>query len=214
MKYYPVYLDLRDKPCLVVGGGAVAERKALSLLEAGADATIISPTLTPKLHELSLSGKITHLQKTFDEKDLSGEFLVIAATDSAEVNTRIAQACKKKHVLVNVVMPPEESSFIVPSVVERGELLISVSTSGTSPALSKKIRKQLETAYGPEYDLFLSRFASLRKRVLEEVPDEQKRRAIFQSIVDSDVMELLKQGKSHEADMRMAEIAGLTSGHK
>ena len=214
MKYYPVYLDLRDRPCLVIGGGTVAERKARALLEAGADVTIISPTLTPKLQELSESGKITHQQKKFSEKDLSGEFLVIAATDSAEVNTVAAQACKRKHTLVNVVAPSEESTFIVPSVVERGELLISVSTSGSSPALAKKIREELEVRYGPEYDLFLVKFAAIRKQVIEEGVDGAKRRSIFKAIVESDTVELLKQGKLHEADARMAEIAGLKHGHK
>ena len=209
MRYYPAYLDLRERPCVVVGGGVVAERKAFSLLEAGADVTIISPDLTPKLHELSNSGKITHLKKKFIEEDISGVFLVIAATDSPVENTRVAHACKKKHALVNVAAPPEDGSFIVPSMVERGDLLIAISTSGASPALSKKIRQELEGRYGPEYELFLNKLASVRARVLEEVPDEDARRRIFQAIVDSDVIDLLRRGNAHEADHRMAEIAGL-----
>jgi precorrin-2 dehydrogenase/sirohydrochlorin ferrochelatase len=209
MKYYPVYLELRERPCVVIGGGAIAERKALSLLEAGADVTIVSPTLTQKLQELSVSGKINHLQKEYDEKDLSGEFLVIAATNSPEINTRVAQACKKRHVLVNVAVPPEESSFIVPSVVERGELLIAISTSGASPALSRKIRQELEEKYGPEYELYLAKLSAIRKRIMEEIPDAERRRQIFQLIVDSDVFDLLKQDKTHEAEYRLAEIAGL-----
>ncbi len=209
MKYYPAFLDLRDRPCLVIGGGSVAERKALSLLEAGANVTIISPDLTSKLQKLSESGKIAYRKKNFDEHDLSGELLVIAATNSPEVNTRAAQECRKRHILVNVIVPPDESTFIVPSVVERGELVVAVSTSGASPALSKKIRQELEACYGPEYGLFLDKLALIRKRVLDEVPDEQKRREIFQDIVDSDVIDLLRQGKAHEADVRMIQLAGL-----
>ncbi len=209
MKFYPAYLDLRDQPCLVVGGGSVAERKALSLLEAGADVTVISPDLTSKLQELSQSGKISHRQKTFEEQDLSGEYMVIAATGSPDVNARVARLCKSRRVLVNVAVPPEESSFIVPSMVERGELLIAVSTSGVSPALSKKIRQELEEWYGPEFDLFLRLFAAVRRRVLDEVTDEQQRRGIFQAIVDSDVIDMLRQGREHEAEVRMIEIAGL-----
>ncbi len=209
MKFYPAYLDLRDQPCLVVGGGSVAERKTISLLEAGALVTIISPDLTPKLRELSQSGTIKHIQKTFDEQYLSGKFMVIAATNSPGINTRVARTCKSRRVPVNVAVPPEESSFIVPSVVERGGLLIAVSTSGVSPALSKKVRQELEARYGPEYDSFLSMLAAVRKRVLEEVPDEQQRRTIFRAIVDSDVIELLRQGRKGEAEARMAEIAGL-----
>ncbi len=209
MTYYPVYLDLRDRPCLVIGGGGVAERKTLSLLEAGAGVTIISPTLTQTLQKLSDSNKITHRQKSFEENDLSGRFLVIAATDSPQVNIAAARSCKKNHILVNVVVPPEESSFIVPSVVKQGELAIAVSTGGASPALAKKIRQELESKYGPEYAFFLDQLGAIRKRVLEEVGDEGKRSAIFQEIVDSEVIDLLKQGKKNEAELRMKEIAGL-----
>jgi len=209
MKYYPAYLDLRERPCLVIGGGAVAERKALALLEAGAVVTIISPMLTSKLHELSDSGKITYLQKQYEDQDLSGAFLVIAATDSAEVNTLVASACRKKQVLVNVAVPPEVSSFIVPSVVERGDLLIAISTSGASPALSRKIRQDIEQRYGTEYEVLLEKLSAIRKRVLEEIPDKSRRRQVFQAIVDSDVIDLIRQGKAHAAELRIAEIAGL-----
>jgi len=210
MKFYPAYLDLRDRPCLVIGGGPVAQRKALSLLTAGADVTIVSPRLTPRLHDLARSGKITHHKKDFDEKDLSGRVLVIAATDSPEVNTRAARACRKKGILVNAATPPEESTFIVPSVVEQGDLLIAVSTSGASPALSKKIRKELEARYGPEYEQFLGKLAAVRKRVQDEVKDARKRERIFQAIAHSDAIELLRMGKAREAEARMLEISGLS----
>jgi precorrin-2 dehydrogenase/sirohydrochlorin ferrochelatase len=209
MKFYPAYLDLRDRPCLVVGGGPVAERKALLLFDAGAAVTVISPSLTPKLQSLSDSGKIAHRQKEFDEPDLSAEFIVIAATSSREVNSRIARACKKRNILVNVAVPPEEGNFVVPSVVERGELLIAISTGGVSPALSKKLRQELETRYGPEYGIFLRMVAGIRRRVLSEVADEQQRREIFERVADSDVIELLRQGKTHEAEARLYQIAGL-----
>jgi precorrin-2 dehydrogenase/sirohydrochlorin ferrochelatase len=211
MKYYPVYLNLRERPCVIAGGGQVAERKALSLLEAGAEVTVISPSLTHKLQELSQSGKIVHLPKTFDEKDLTGALLVIAATDSLEVNAGIGRVCRKRHILVNVVAPPDESTFIVPSVVERGELLIAVSTSGVSPALSKKIRRELEERYGPEYEVFLGKMSMFRARLMDEVKDEGARREILQALADSDVISLLKEGKTHEADHRIGEIARLKS---
>ena len=210
MKFYPAYLDLRGRPCLVIGGGSVAERKALSLIEAGAEVTIVSPSLTSRLNELSVSGKITHRQKNFDEQDLAGEALVVAATGSPDVNVFAARACKKRHILVNVAAPPEESTFIVPSLVERGELLIAVSTAGASPALAKRIRQELERQYGTEYELFLEKLSAIRARVQETVPDEQERRRIFRAIVDSDAMALIRQGKTHEAEARMLELAGLT----
>jgi len=208
MKFYPAYLDLRDRLCLVFGGGSVAERKAISLLDAGAAVTIISPSLTPKLQALSGSGKIAHRKKEFDESDLAAEFIVAAATNSAEVNSRIARACKKRNMLVNVAVPPEEGNFVVPSVVERGELLIAISSGGVSPALSKKIRQELETRYGPEYGTFLNMVAGIRRRVISEVADERRRREIFQNIADSEVIELLRQGKTNEAEALLNRIAG------
>lgn len=209
MKYYPVYLDVRERPCLIIGGGQVAERKALSLLEAGADVTVVSPSLTSKLRELSGSGKIRHLLKTFEDKDLAGAFLVISATDSPEVNSAVGRLCRKKNILVNVAAPPEESCFIVPSVVERGDLMIAVSTGGASPSLSRKVRRELEDKYGPEYEVLLVKLAAVRKRLMEEVADETRRRDALQAIVESDVIELLKQNKTHDAERRIREIAGL-----
>jgi len=209
MKYYPVFLDLHDQPCLVIGGGTVAERKVVSLIDAGADVTVISPALTPTLHDLAHGGRISHREKIFEDRDINEFFLVIAATDSPEVNTGVARLCRNRRVPVNVVSPPDKSSFIVPSLVERGELLIAVSTCGASPALSRKIRKDLQKQYGPEYDIFLQRLTVLRKRVLDEVTDENVRRNIFQMIVDSDVIDLLRQGKINEAELRMLTVAGL-----
>ncbi len=209
MKYYPVCLDLRDRTCVIVGGGQVAERKALSLLEAGAGVTIVSPSLTAKLQELSLSGKITHLPKTFEENDLADAFLVIAATDSLDVNAGIGRLCREKHMLVNVAAPPEESTFIVPSVVERGKLQIAISTSGVSPALSKRIRQELEKQYGPEYEVFLEKMSILRTRLRDGVKDEAARREILQVLAESDVISLLKEGKKSEADLRIREISRL-----
>jgi len=209
MKYFPVFLDLRERSCVVVGGGHVAERKALSLLEAGANVTVISPSLTDKLHELSSSGKITHLAKTFEAEDIAGAYIVIAATNIQEVNAGIGRLCKKKQILVNVVAPPGESSFIVPSVVDRGALLIAISTSGESPALSKKIRMELEKKFGPEYELFLQRMSILRSRLMGQTKDESERGRIFQAIANSDVIDLLRQGKIHEADHRIAALSGV-----
>jgi len=206
MKHYPAFLCLRDRLCVVVGGGRVAERKALTLFDAGADLTVISPTLTPALHELAAKGKISHHQRTFDESGLHGAFLAVAATGDAAVNTAVARFCKAHNILVNVVSPPEESTFIVPSVVEQGDLLVAVSTGGSSPALARKIREDLQKAYGPEYGVFLDKMLLLRRKLLNEVADEEARRRVFQAVVDSDVLYLLKAGALHEADQRIAEL--------
>jgi precorrin-2 dehydrogenase/sirohydrochlorin ferrochelatase len=212
MKYYPVNLDLRERRCVVVGGGQVAERKTLSLLEAGAAATVVSPLLTPKLADLATSGTILQVPALFQETHLAGAHLVIAATNDLAVNSAVAQLCRKKGILVNVAAPPEESSFIVPSVVERGDLVISVSTSGASPSLSRRIRQELEKRYGPEYGLLLTRLAAVRKRLQEEVGSETSRREVLEAIIGSDVLDLLRKGKLHDADQRINELLKLHVG--
>ena len=212
MKYYPVFLDVRDRPCLVVGGGQIAERKAIALFDAGADLTVISPSLTPVLAELAGKGKISHHPKTFAEQDLAGAYLVIAATNDAEVNEAVARVCRKRGVLVNAATSPDEGTFVVPSVVERGDLLIAISTCGDSPALARKVREDLERAYGPEYGTFLEKMASLRWRLMQSVADEAVRRKVYQAVVDSDVLSLLKAGQVHAADQRIAEIVKAVAG--
>jgi precorrin-2 dehydrogenase/sirohydrochlorin ferrochelatase len=206
MKYYPICLDVRQRPCLVIGGGGVAERKALSLLEAGADVTVVSPSLTPKLADLAHTGKILHYARPFEEPDLAGMFLVVAATNSIEVNSYAGELCRHKGILVNVAAPPEAGSFVVPSVLERGDLLISVSTSGANPALAGVIRRDLDQRYGAEYEMLMDRLAAVRKRLHDKTADGQTRKRIMEAIIDSDVVDLLRQGKRHEADLRISEL--------
>jgi precorrin-2 dehydrogenase/sirohydrochlorin ferrochelatase len=212
MKYYPVFLDVRERPCVVVGGGQVAERKAVALFDAGADLTVVSPKLTSHLRALADKGKITHHPKTFNEQDLAGAYLVIAATNDALVNDAVARSCRREGILVNVATAPDEGNFIVPSVVERGDLLIAISTCGDSPALARRVREELERTYGPEYEVFLEKMALLRRRLLQEVPNEDDRRKVFQALVDADILYLLKAGQVHEADHRIAEIVKAVAG--
>lgn len=206
MKYYPAFLDVRGRRCVVVGGGRVAERKAIALLDAGAHLTLIGPTLTAHLAGLHGAGTVAHRPGHFQEQDLDGAYLVIAATDDAAVNESVARACRERGILVNAASSPDAGTFVVPSVAERGDLLIAVSTCGDSPALARRIREDLERTYGPEYGIFLEKMADLRTRLLREVRDEEVRRRIFQAVVDADVLALLKAGRVHEADQRIAEI--------
>lgn len=191
MSYYPILLELRGKTILVVGGGTVAQRKIEKLLEYDASISIISRGLKGKLKELVDSGKVAHIGEEFKEKHLDGAFLVIAATDDKGLNHWISESAEKRGLLINAVDQPADCSFIVPSIVRRGDLLISISTSGKSPALAKKIRRELDAQFGSEYETFLILMGHLRKEVLSLGLSQDENSMIFNEIVDSGIIEAL-----------------------
>jgi len=205
-RYYPAFLDIKGKKCLVAGGGKVAERKVNSLLKCGAEVSIVSPNLTKRLRGLSSKGKTKFLKGEFKEKCLKDMFLVIGATDNDEVNFKVYESANKKNILVNIVDSPELCNFIVPSVVERGALTIAISTGGKSPALAKKLRKELEERYGFEYIKFLNLMGNLRKRISAKIRDKKKREDIYKKLVDSDIINLIRDGDNKAVRNRVKEI--------
>lgn len=180
MKYFPVFLDLRQKCCLVVGGGRVAERKVRSLLKAGAEVRMVSPQITAGLSKLTEKGKILCHARPFQEKDLKGVHLAIAATNDRKANEKIFHLCRRRRIWVNVVDEPSQSSFIVPSIVKRGDLVLAISTSGKSPALAKALRKKLEKEISPQYAAWLKRWGAVRQKVLALGLSAQENKRIFQ----------------------------------
>src|SRR5512138_3189991 len=162
--YFPAFLDLRGRRCLVAGGGEVGERKARTLLECGALVMIVSPTLTPGLTVLAATGRIQHRARLFRRSDLRGRALAIAATGDARVDEEIATMSRRSRVLVNVVDRPEHCDLIMPSVLRRGELQIAVSTGGRCPALAREIRRRLEGLFGPDYAEIVRRAGADRRR--------------------------------------------------
>ena len=163
--YYPVFLNLNGKKCVVIGGGQVALRKAGVMLEHGADVGVTSPDLCPELVKLARGGKISALAREYQEGDLKNAFIAIAATDNSEINRRVVVEARRRAVLVNVVDDAENSDFIVPSYLRRGEVAVAVSTGGTSPALARKIRSRLEKEVGAEYALLASLIGEVRAEV-------------------------------------------------
>ncbi|NTU80542.1 MAG: bifunctional precorrin-2 dehydrogenase/sirohydrochlorin ferrochelatase [Chloroflexales bacterium] len=160
---YPLVLTNLDRArCVVVGGGAVAERKVAGLLEAGARPLVISPTLTMTLSDWWRTGRIDHLPRVYEADDLDGAALVIAATNDAAVNRQVAEDARRRGVLVNVASDPAAGSFHTVATVRRGALLLTVSTGGQSPALAARLRADLAARYGPEYAVALARAAWLR----------------------------------------------------
>ena len=178
-KYYPINLALENKRCLVIGAGKIAERKTRRLLECGARVSVVGQAITPGLKALWKKKKIIFKKRKFNFSDLSGACLVIAATSDREMNSAISSYCLKNGILINVVDSPKECSFILPSVVRKGDLTISISTNGISPALSRKIRVDLERRFGTGYSGFLRAMKRLRPRALKEIKDVRKRKSFF-----------------------------------
>ena len=189
-KYYSIMLDIEEKPCIIVGGGRVAERKALSLLEHGAKVTVISPEATDKLKELAANRKIEYVKREYMTGDLKGSKLVYVATDDLEVSRACRLEAEMEEIIINVVDIPALCDFIVPAVVKRGDLTISVSTSGCSPMFSRRLREELEEAYGEEYGHCVAILGELRTIALKELKDIKQREELFRTIVYSEEMRL------------------------
>lgn len=186
-------MNLLQRRCVVVGGGKVAERKVASLLEAGAEVTLVSPTLTPKLASLAKSEIICHLPREYRSEDLKEAFLCVVATNDRRLQKRIAKEAKEQGVLANIVDSEEACDFLVPSYFRRGDLLVSISTAGKSPALAKRIRKDLEEIFGWEYERLLKVLTGLRPRLLEEVKDPGRRQSILERSADPELLTLVRE---------------------
>jgi len=181
--YFPAFLDLRGRPCVVVGGGAIGERKVDDLLGAGARVTLVSPALTPRLAALTAAGLLTHRRRLFRRADVRGAALVIAATGVPAVDAAVAAEARRRRALVNVVDRPAECDFILPSVLRRGGLQIAVSTGGRSPALAREIRRRLERVIGPEYADLVERVGRARARARAQAPTAGARLAAGELVV-------------------------------
>ena len=193
MKNYPINLDLDEREVLLVGGGKVALRKFKKLLKTGTFVRIVSPELKKKfkkfLEQKSENNNWQYFKRKFQEEDLKDIFIVIAASDDQKTNKRIASLAKEKNILTNIVDNKEISDFILPSVVERGDFMLSFSTNGKLPALSRELRIEFEEKFGKEYELYLEMIGEIRKKVICEIDDIQKRKSIFRSLADRDLIE-------------------------
>jgi len=149
--YYPIFLNIRGKKCVVIGGGQVALRKVKALLDAGADVRVVSPNLCPELNRLAEAGEIAVEKKLYQHGDLKGALVVVAATDEHNINLEVVKEANETGIIVNVVDDPVNSDFIAPSCLRRGDITVAVSTAGRSPALARKIRTRLEEHLGDEY---------------------------------------------------------------
>jgi len=210
MTLYPMNLNLDRRQCLVLGGGPVAERKACALAAAGARVTVCSPRLTAGLAQLAASGQVIHLDASYTPGAIGIFFIVICATDDAIVNRQAAQEARRQGALVNVVDAPELCDFTVPAQISRGELLITVSTGGKSPALARRLREELEQHYGPEYGLYLELVARLRAEIKKVPGTPSERQALWREALDEEILALLRTGKIKEAEEKIKNAASCT----
>jgi precorrin-2 dehydrogenase / sirohydrochlorin ferrochelatase len=208
MKTYPIFANLMDRPCLVVGGGAVGARKVEDLRLAGARVTVVSPEITPELAELAGAGKIIHLAQDFQEEHVAGMALVMAATDDPEVNARVSAAAQARSIWVNVADAPEFCTFIVPAQVRRGDLTVAISTGGASPALARRLREELTQHLGPEYVPYLALLKAVRARLLEERRGQPDNARLFHQLVDSPLLAAVARGDRARIVGLLREILG------
>lgn len=202
MKPYPVMMNLSGRQVIVVGGGRVAARKVANLLESGARVTVISPELGAQLEELAESGAIYWLPEPFEEAHLDRypeAALVFGTTDHREVNIKIHNAAMARKIPCNIADVPDLCTFIVPAVITQGDLMIAVSTGGSSPALARRIREDLENRFGPEYAAMTRLMGDLRKLILAAGSSSEENRKLFLEIVDSEILTALRENDHERA---------------
>ena len=179
--FFPIMLRLADRKCLVVGAGEVAAAKIQGLLRHGARVLVVSPRAAPSIQQQARRGTIVWRRRAFLAKDVSGAFLVIAATNSVGMNQTVFRACRKRGVLCNAVDDPQNCDFYYPAVVRRGPLQIAISTNGSSPALAARLRRELEQQFGPEWSHWVGHLGRMRRQLLDlELPLRTRRRRLLE----------------------------------
>jgi precorrin-2 dehydrogenase/sirohydrochlorin ferrochelatase len=205
MRYYPIFLKLRGRRCVVAGGGKVAEWKVLTLLRAGAEVRVISPEVTPRLAALAKKRRISLTPRAYRKGDLDARAqglaprLVFAATNDAETQRAVREEAKAVGALVNVVDDRDHSTFLVPASFAQGDLQVAISTSGASPALARRLRQQLQTTLGRDYETYLRLLREARKQILKSVPTQAQRARAFRRLADALVTDWFDAAKPHRA---------------
>ncbi|MDZ4178972.1 MAG: bifunctional precorrin-2 dehydrogenase/sirohydrochlorin ferrochelatase [Coriobacteriia bacterium] len=198
--YYPVFLDLRGRLAVVIGGGSVAEGIIVSLLRYGADVLVIAPDVTPAVDALVAEGLIDHEERGYVRGDLAGAFIVYSATDSVEVDRAVYQEAEGQGCLVSVAEEPVLCNFVTPSVVNRGLLQIAVSTSGVAPELAKRLRRELEDRFDGHWESYLQVLAAVRTLAEARLVKRGEIDALMHAIVDSDLCDRVISGQEPAAE--------------
>lgn len=207
MRYYPIYVNLRGKRCLVVGAGQVGRRKIATLAECGAEEILVIDLAPAEAcAELLSHPAVVFACRPYESSDLDGRFLVIASTDDEALNWRISRECAERGIPCNIVDQPEKCSFIVPALFTQGDLTVAISTGGASPALARKIRQGLGEFLGDEYGALLVLMSALRPMVLTLGLPTEENSAIFRKLVHSSLIDALERGDAAAAENVLREI--------
>ncbi len=212
MDFLPVFLNIKDQPCLVVGGGDVASRKVRFLRQAGGKVHVVAPVLSDSLQDLLSKGEITHRASVYDAADLAGVMLVIAATDDAGINQQVAEDSRQRNIPVNVVDAPALCSFVVPSIIDRSPVLIAISSGGSSPVLARLLKSRLEALIPASYGRLAILVKGFRETVKQRFSSTRQRRFFWEKILQGPVAEMMFSGQ--DAAARQALQAAIDSGEE
>lgn len=207
LMFYPVFLNLAGKRIVIIGGGSVSERRVLSLLRCGALVTVVSPEVTPRLQSLADSNAIVLHRRSYLCGDCAGAFLIFCATNDPAVQTAVWKEAHRSGTLVNTADEPDRCDFIMPAVVEQGDLTIAISTNGKSPALAAHLRRRFSRLIGPEYGELLRRMVEIRAEIRQRVSDFEHRKELHYRIIASGVLRLLRRGQRADAERLIRRTA-------
>ena len=208
MKYYPIHIDLSNRRCLIVGGGIVAYRKLQRLLECSALVTVISPRFEPDFLTISTKKNLELIPKKVQKQDINDYFMIFATTSDKQVNLKLAKWARQKNILCNIADNPVCSDFILPSVIEQGDLNITISTNAKSPALSKHIRMQLSQTFGEEYAIFLTIMGKLRDHLCKTDSTQNERKIKYHELINRDIIQKIKEKDIQSISRLLVEITG------
>jgi precorrin-2 dehydrogenase/sirohydrochlorin ferrochelatase len=208
MRYYPIHLDIQNRNCLVVGGGGVGTRKVMALLKSGARVTVVSPEISEKLKNVEESARLTLKSRPYRTEDLAGMFLVIGASDDETLNRKISSDAEHRNILCNIADRPEVCNFILPAIVRRDDLVITISTSGRSPALAKKLRKKLEGQFGEEYGVFLQLMGAVRNKLLSQAHEPEAHKPLFEQLINSELVAMIQEAKTEDINALLYKVLG------
>jgi precorrin-2 dehydrogenase/sirohydrochlorin ferrochelatase len=219
MRYYPVFLDIQNKPVVVIGGGTIAHQKMENLLAAGANVTVVSPELNPEMQALKEEGRFVFINRPYQPGDIEGAELVFVATDDRSENERVWQEGRERHIWVNAVDDIPNCDFIMPGIVRKGELILAISTSGTSPAMARKVREDIEEFLTDEDAELLDLAAEIRRELRDSGTNVQNcahcvrnNNDVWNAALDGEVKKMLKEGRRADAKERILNLLLAPSG--